>query len=56
MNDIEAFSSAYQSRLDEAELGKRIPENISLEVIQLMALKMLPRLGTKLFPKCFCDV
>nr|CAD1824594.1 unnamed protein product [Ananas comosus var. bracteatus] len=32
MNDIEAFSSAYQSRLDEAELGKRIPENISLEV------------------------
>ncbi|OAY65630.1 hypothetical protein ACMD2_05293 [Ananas comosus] len=31
MNDIEAFSSAYQSRLDEAELGKRIPENISLE-------------------------
>ncbi|XP_072950175.1 LOW QUALITY PROTEIN: uncharacterized protein [Typha angustifolia] len=32
MSDIEAFSRAYQSRLAEAELAGRIPENISLEV------------------------
>ncbi|KAG1331188.1 hypothetical protein COCNU_02G011560 [Cocos nucifera] len=32
MNDIEAFSTAYRSRLDEAELAGKIPNNISLEV------------------------
>ncbi|GMH22306.1 hypothetical protein Nepgr_024149 [Nepenthes gracilis] len=32
MSDIESFSSAYRERLDEAELAKSIPENISLEV------------------------
>jgi hypothetical protein len=32
MEDIEAFSVAYRARLDEAELNKSIPENISLEV------------------------
>ncbi|KAK9748842.1 hypothetical protein RND81_02G084700 [Saponaria officinalis] len=32
MSDIEAFSTAYRTRLDEAELAKTIPENISLEV------------------------
>lgn len=40
MNDIEAFSTAYQSRLDEAELGGKIPKNISLEVSYLMIVKM----------------
>ncbi|PON76309.1 Ribosome maturation factor RimP [Parasponia andersonii] len=32
MEDIEAFSTTYRARLDEAELAKSIPENISLEV------------------------
>ncbi|XP_008795243.3 uncharacterized protein LOC103711048 [Phoenix dactylifera] len=32
MSDIEAFSTAYQSHLDEAELAGKIPKNISLEV------------------------
>ncbi|XP_010912631.3 uncharacterized protein [Elaeis guineensis] len=32
MIDIEAFSTAYRSRLDEAELAGKIPNNISLEV------------------------
>lgn len=32
MSDIEAFSKAYRTRLDEAELSKTIPENISIEV------------------------
>lgn len=32
MADIEAFSSAYRARLDEAELAKTIPENVSIEV------------------------
>ena len=33
MTDIEAFSAAYRTRLDEAEQAKTIPENISLEVL-----------------------
>lgn len=32
MQDIEAFSKTYRARLDEAELAKTVPENISLEV------------------------
>ncbi|KAA0058895.1 DUF150 domain-containing protein [Cucumis melo var. makuwa] len=32
MEDIEAFSTTYRARLDEAELAKSVPENISLEV------------------------
>lgn len=32
MEDIEAFSVAYRARLDEAELAKAVPENITLEV------------------------
>ncbi|XP_022141366.1 uncharacterized protein LOC111011782 isoform X2 [Momordica charantia] len=32
MEDIEAFSSTYRTRLDEAELAKSVPENISLEI------------------------
>ena len=32
MEDIEAFSVTYRARLDEAQLNKSIPENISLEV------------------------
>ncbi|XAR62439.1 hypothetical protein NMG60_11017190 [Bertholletia excelsa] len=32
MDDIEIFSLAYQKRLDEAELSRSVPENISLEV------------------------
>uniref|UniRef100_A0A5B7CD91 Uncharacterized protein n=1 Tax=Davidia involucrata TaxID=16924 RepID=A0A5B7CD91_DAVIN len=32
MTDIEAFSSAYRARLDEAERSGSIPENVSLEV------------------------
>jgi hypothetical protein len=32
MEDIEAFSATYRARLDEAELNKSIPENVSLEV------------------------
>lgn len=32
MEDIEAFSTTYRARLDEAELAKSIPENLSLEV------------------------
>ena len=32
MEDIEAFSVAYRARLDEAQLNKSIPDNISLEV------------------------
>ncbi|XP_021771656.1 uncharacterized protein LOC110735781 [Chenopodium quinoa] len=32
ISDIEAFSTAYRTRLDEAELAKTVPENLSLEV------------------------
>lgn len=32
MEDIEAFSTTYRARLDQAELAKSVPENISLEV------------------------
>lgn len=32
MEDIEAFSSTYRAKLDEAELAKLVPENLSLEV------------------------
>lgn len=32
MEDIEAFSTAYRAKLDEAELAKFVPENLSLEV------------------------
>lgn len=32
MADIEAFTSAYRERLDEAEITKDVPENLSLEV------------------------
>ncbi|CAL5203990.1 unnamed protein product [Lathyrus oleraceus] len=32
MEDIEAFSTTYRAKLDEAELAKFIPENLSLEV------------------------
>lgn len=32
MEDIEAFSVTYRARLDEAQLNRSIPENISLEV------------------------
>ncbi|KAJ4700889.1 Ribosome maturation factor RimP like [Melia azedarach] len=32
MEDIEAFSTTYRAKLDEAEIAKSIPENISLEV------------------------
>ncbi|KAK4273932.1 hypothetical protein QN277_017232 [Acacia crassicarpa] len=32
MEDIEAFSTAYRAKLDEAELAKFVPEDISLEV------------------------
>ncbi|XWS25015.1 hypothetical protein CRYUN_Cryun27aG0034500 [Craigia yunnanensis] len=32
MEDIEAFSVSYRARLDEAELARSVPENITLEV------------------------
>ncbi|KAJ0086315.1 hypothetical protein Patl1_08140 [Pistacia atlantica] len=32
MEDIEAFSASYRAKLDEAEIAKSIPENMSLEV------------------------
>ncbi|XP_062101192.1 uncharacterized protein LOC133807064 isoform X2 [Humulus lupulus] len=32
MEDIEAFTTTYRARLDEAELAKSVPENVSLEV------------------------
>ncbi|RDX90430.1 rimP [Mucuna pruriens] len=32
MEDIEAFSTTYRAKLDEAELAKSVPDNISLEV------------------------
>lgn len=32
MEDIEAFSRAYRAKLDEAEVAKSLPENLSLEV------------------------
>ncbi|KAJ1395784.1 RimP, N-terminal domain superfamily [Sesbania bispinosa] len=32
MEDIEAFSTTYRTKLDEAELAKFVPENLSLEV------------------------
>ncbi|KAI4387978.1 hypothetical protein MLD38_000358 [Melastoma candidum] len=32
MDDIEAFSTVYRSRLDEAEVAKLVPNNLSLEV------------------------
>ncbi|OMO58542.1 Ribosome maturation factor RimP [Corchorus capsularis] len=32
MEDVEAFSVSYRSKLDEAELAKSVPENITLEV------------------------
>ncbi|XP_028554350.1 uncharacterized protein LOC110102377 isoform X2 [Dendrobium catenatum] len=38
MDDIEAFSSAYRLRLDEAEGAGTIPTDISLEVSSIIAL------------------
>lgn len=35
MEDIEAFSTEYRSKLDEAESRGSIPANISLEVVYL---------------------
>ncbi|KAL5550208.1 hypothetical protein UlMin_000384 [Ulmus minor] len=35
MEDIQAFSTTYQARLDEAELAKSIPKNVSLDVSSL---------------------
>ncbi|XP_061348153.1 uncharacterized protein LOC133293580 [Gastrolobium bilobum] len=32
MEDIEVFSTTYRAKLDEAELAKLVPENLSLEV------------------------
>ncbi|KAL6211212.1 hypothetical protein ACLB2K_016439 [Fragaria x ananassa] len=32
MEDIEAFSRTYRTRLDEAELARSVPENLCLEV------------------------
>ncbi|KAK2390558.1 hypothetical protein QL285_064085 [Trifolium repens] len=32
MEDVEAFSKTYRAKLDEAELAKSVPENLSLEV------------------------
>lgn len=32
IEDIEAFSRAYRARLDEAEVAKSVPEDMSLEV------------------------
>ena len=32
MTDIEAFSSIYRAKLDEAEIAGSVPENLSLEV------------------------
>ncbi|KAJ7959243.1 Ribosome maturation factor RimP [Quillaja saponaria] len=32
IEDIEAFSTTYRARLDEAELAKSVPENVYLEV------------------------
>ncbi|KAK7351037.1 hypothetical protein VNO77_10177 [Canavalia gladiata] len=32
MEDIEAFSATYRAKLDEAELAKFVPDNLSLEV------------------------
>lgn len=33
MEDIEAFSATYRTKLDEAELAKSVPDNICLEVL-----------------------
>lgn len=33
MEDIEAFSTTYRARLDEAEFAKTITENVTLEVV-----------------------
>jgi hypothetical protein len=33
MEDIEAFSTTYRARLDEAELAKTITKNITLKVV-----------------------
>lgn len=38
MMDIEAFSSAYRARLDEAEAAGSIPKNYSLEVFSFTIL------------------
>lgn len=32
IEDIEAFSTTYRAKLDEAELTKSVPENLTLEV------------------------
>ncbi|KAG4389614.1 hypothetical protein JHK82_015081 [Glycine max] len=32
MEDIEAFSTTYRAKLDEAEIAKVVPDNICLEV------------------------
>ena len=44
MEDIEAFSRTYRTRLDEAEIARSVPENLCLEVstsISLLTLSML---------------
>lgn len=41
MADIEAFSVAYRTRLDEAEADGSIAGNVSLEVVYLILLPPL---------------
>lgn len=33
MEDVETFSLSYRTRLDEAEVAKSVPNNLSLEVM-----------------------
>lgn len=45
MEDIEAFSTTYRAKLDEAGLAKFVPENISLEVPFQVSYCILSHVG-----------
>ena len=53
MEDIEAFSTTYRARLDEAEIAKFVPDNLSLEVLfQVISIWSLLRLGDITLETC----
>lgn len=47
MEDVEAFSTGYRAKLDEAELAKSVPENISLEVLFQVSYWILSYVGRR---------
>jgi hypothetical protein len=55
MEDVEAFSKTYRAKLDEAELAKSVPENLSLEVLFQVSYCILSYVGGRDIIHDYCD-